>query len=210
MNIEYLIYDLERKQASLDQVTAKLEEICTKLPEAKYLLTAPGVGVATVAGFLGEMGPLSRFDSPKQIRKSAGLSLVESSSGKHIGQSGISHRGRKRLRHVLFDAGLMAAAKNPEFKALHEHYTTRTRNASEEEAVDYSHQYPSDASKLIRVFYALGVKWQEYDPKKVQRDIRQSDDVGSQAKQCSIAAHSNLITNGSYRIVKHDYQFGSS
>ncbi len=71
------------------------------------MLSIPGVGVGTVTGFLGETGELSRFRNPRQIQKLAGLSLVECSSGKHQGQTRISHRGRKRLRHLLFDASLM-------------------------------------------------------------------------------------------------------
>lgn len=44
----------------------------------------------------------SRFDDVKEIQKLSGMGLVSCSSGKHKGQTKISHRGRKRLRYWLF------------------------------------------------------------------------------------------------------------
>lgn len=52
-----------------------------------------GVGITTAAGFVAEVGDISRFTHPSQIQKLAGLNLVESSSGKHKGQTTISKRG---------------------------------------------------------------------------------------------------------------------
>ena len=92
------------------------------------MLAIKGIGVITVAGFLAEVGDVRRFESPRQIQKLAGLSLRENSSGKHKGQTTISKRGRSKLRAVLFNAAIPLIAKNPEFKSLHEYYTTRANN----------------------------------------------------------------------------------
>ena len=51
---------------------------------------------------MAEMGDVSRFDDVKEIQKLSGMGLVSCSSGKHKGQTKISHRGRKRLRYWLF------------------------------------------------------------------------------------------------------------
>lgn len=61
----------------------------------------PGAGENTLSGILAEMGDISRFDDVKEIQKISGLGLVACSSGKHKGETGISHRGRKRLRYRL-------------------------------------------------------------------------------------------------------------
>jgi len=47
----------------------------------RYILSIPGIGIVTAAGILGEIGDPSRFESWKQIRKYAGLNLIEDSSG---------------------------------------------------------------------------------------------------------------------------------
>ena len=71
------------------------------------------------------MGDISRFDDVKEIQKLSGMGLVACSSGKHKGQTKISHRGRKRLRYWLFQAAKSAVSHADEFKQLHEYYTTR-------------------------------------------------------------------------------------
>ena len=52
--------------------------------------------------FVGEVGDINRFDSYEQIRRYAGLNLVENSSGTHKGKSTISKRGRSLLRSILY------------------------------------------------------------------------------------------------------------
>lgn len=77
---------------------------------------------------LAEMGDISRFDDVKEIQKLSGMGLVACSSGKHKGQTKISHRGRKRLRYWLFQATKSAVVHADEFKQLHVYYTTRANN----------------------------------------------------------------------------------
>ena len=74
------------------------------------------------------MGDISRFDDVKEIQKLSGLGLVACSSGKHKGETKISHRGRKRLRYWLFQAAKSAVAHAEEVKELHVYYTTRPDN----------------------------------------------------------------------------------
>lgn len=74
------------------------------------------------------MGDISRFDDVKEIQKLSGLGLVACSSGKHKGETKISHRGRKRLRYWLFQGVKSAVAHAEEFRELHIYYTTRADN----------------------------------------------------------------------------------
>ncbi|WP_240159659.1 IS110 family transposase [Paenibacillus aceris] len=62
------------------------------------MLAIKGIGKDTIAGFLAEIGDIRQYHHPKQITKLAGLNLKTNSSGKHIGQTQITKRGRKRLR----------------------------------------------------------------------------------------------------------------
>lgn len=67
----------------LEVVNRVLDETILKIQYVKKLLAIKGVGIITIAGFRREVGDIRRFDSPKQIKKYAGLELVENSSGKH-------------------------------------------------------------------------------------------------------------------------------
>jgi len=121
-----LQYDLYGKQE--ESLMTEVLQILEKIPGTKQMMSIPGIGVLSVAGFLAEVGDLSRYDHGQQIIRLAGLNLTENSSGKRKGKTGISKRGRSRLRGILFRAMLPMVAKNEEFKALHDYYTTRNQN----------------------------------------------------------------------------------
>jgi len=57
-----------------------IEELAYQIPGFPEMLKIKGIGLVTAAGFIGEVGDISRFEHPKQIQKLAGLSLKENSS----------------------------------------------------------------------------------------------------------------------------------
>ena len=144
----------------------KRQELALQVPGGNEMLTIKGVGITTAAGFIAEVGDISRFSHPNQIQKLAGLNLVESSSGKHKGQTTISKRGRSRLRSILFKVIMPLVAKNDEFKALHKHYTTRRENPLKKKQ-----SLILLCCKLIRIFYALINKRVAYSPEKLIKNI---------------------------------------
>ena len=167
MEIRMLIEDYESRNARLQEIMTLIEELVKKIPMTEKLLAIKGVGIKTVSGFLAEVGDISRFKSPKELQKLAGLALVENSSGKHKGETTISRRGRKRLRYLLFEVAMSLVAKNREFAELHNYYTTRKQNPLKK-----MQSLMVVAAKLIRVFYAMLTKGVDYDPKKMSGDIR--------------------------------------
>ena len=128
------------------------------------------------SGILAEMGDISRFDDVKEIQKLSGMSLVACSSGKHKGQTKISHRGRKRLRYWLFQAAKSAVAHAEEFKQLHVYYTTRTSNPLKK-----MQSLIVIACKILRVIYTILKTGTKYDPEKMLRDIKRPMDEVIQA-----------------------------
>lgn len=134
----------------------------------KYLLSIPGIGVVTAAGFLGEVGDPTKYEHGKQIQKLAGYNLVEQSSGQKRGQRSISKRGRPGLRNLLYQAGLILVAKNKEFKALYQYLLTRPVNPLKKKQA-----MVAVALKLLRVMFALITKKETYDPTKVLGEYRQ-------------------------------------
>lgn len=135
---------------------------------ADNLLSIKGVGVITAASFLGEVGDLSRYGDWRQLRKLAGFNLIENSSGKHKGKTGISKRGRPGLRCILYQASLTLVAKNPEFKELYRYLKTRRENPLKSQQA-----LVAIACKLLRVMFTLVKENRLYDPERVLGAYRQ-------------------------------------
>ncbi len=150
-------YDLIQQQ--LNQLEAQIAKLLAEIPGATQMLRIPGLGLSTVAGFLAEVGDLSLFTSWHQIRKLAGLNLKEDSSGKHKGKTVISKRGRSRLRALLYRGVFILAAKNSEFKLLHQHFKTRVNNP-----LKPKQSLVALCGKLIRILFTIGTRHVDYDP----------------------------------------------
>ena len=160
-------YDLLTRQ--LEDLMNEVMGLLDQIPGSEEMLTVPGVGITTLAGFLAETGDLSKYDHSQQIIRLAGFNLRENSSGKKKGKTTISKRGRPRLRALLFRAVLPMVAKNPEFKALHQYYTQRGINPLKKKQ-----SLVALCGKLIRVLFTLGTKRMSYDATDVLGPVRQA------------------------------------
>ena len=160
-------YDMFTRQR--DEIITQVEQLLNQIPGTKEMLSVPGMGVTTLAGFLAEVGDLQGYDHGQQIIRLAGLNLRENSSGKRKGKTGISKRGRSRLRALLFRAILPMVATNPEFKALHHYYTTRPCNPLKKKQ-----SLIALCGKLIRVLYTLGTKQVQYNAEDLMGPLRKS------------------------------------
>lgn len=167
MELEMLLEDFKTKESQLEKVTAVMEEMTMQVPNAEKLLSVRGVGLVTAAGFIAEVGDISRFKEPKQIQKYAGLELVENSSGKHKGKTTISKRGRKRLRRILYQVILPLIRSNNEFREIYDYYRNRIKNP-----VKGRQAMIALCCKLIRVFYAMLKNGVNYDAEKLKSDIQ--------------------------------------
>lgn len=170
MNLWQLLDQLELLTKQLDEVNVQIQITLAEIPEAAKLLQIPGIGMVVAAGFLAEVGDVRRFTDPKQIQKLAGLAVTENSSGQKKGRSGISRRGRKRLRWVMYQAAMCAVKSNSEMKKLHQYYTERKKNP-----LKPMQSLMAVAGKLIRVFFGIIKHNGKYDPVKLQKDIRRAE-----------------------------------
>jgi transposase len=164
-----LLDDYESKMRQYEKTMKLVEELMQQVPGVSEMLKIKGVGLVMAAGFIAEVGDISRFDHPRQIQKLAGLNLKENSSGKHKGKTTISKRGRKRLRAILFQGIMPLVASNEEFKELHKYYTTRKENPLQKKQ-----SLIVLGCKLIRIFYALLTKQVAYDSQKMMKDIQRA------------------------------------
>ncbi|CVK21931.1 MULTISPECIES: IS110 family transposase [Sporomusa] len=170
MELSILLEDYARKSKQYETVMELVEKLVEQIPSVDKLLKIKGLGLVTIAGFLAEVGDISRFSHPKQIQKFAGLNLKENSSGKHRGKMTISKRGRKRLRAILFRAMLPLVAKNAEFRTIHGYYTTRKNNPLKK-----IQSLILLCCKLIRVIYAVLTKGIGYEAEKLLCDMKKAE-----------------------------------
>lgn len=170
--MQVLLEDYKRKKNQYESLMTLVEQLMGKITGVDKLLKIKGIGTVTVAGFLAEVGDISRFDSPKQIQKLAGLALKENSSGKHKGKTSISKRGRKRLRALLFQGVMPLVGKNKEFRSIHEYYTRRQSNPLKKKQ-----SLIVICCKMIRLFFAILSTDQPYDSQKLLGDIKRSTEL---------------------------------
>ena len=161
---------------ALDGIEAELHQKCREIPYAENILEIRGIGENILAGILAEMGDITRFDDASEIQKLSGLGLVACSSGKHKGETKISHRGRKRLRYWLFQAAKSAVSHGEEFKELHAYYTTRKDNPLKK-----MQSLIVIACKLLRIIFTILRTGCRYDPMKMHRDIKRPKRAVAQA-----------------------------
>ena len=167
IELRILLADYERYTAREKELMALIEEKIGEVPYVDKLLEIRGIGLKTVIGFVAEVGDIKRFDDPKQLQKLAGYAIVRNQSGKHKGESHISYRGRKRLRYVLYEAAVSVVGHSPEFRSIHQYYTTRDRNPLKK-----MQSMIAVACKLIRVFYLILQTGVTYNAEKMMEDIR--------------------------------------
>lgn len=165
--VKWFAEQIVRLDGQLAEIESSLHEKCMEIPNAENILEINGIGGNILAGVLAEMGDISRFDDVKEIQKLSGMGLVACSSGKHKGQTKISHRGRKRLRYWLFQAAKSAVAHAPEFKKLHVYYTTRAMNPLKK-----MQSLIVIACKILRIIYTILKTGTKYGPEKMLKDIK--------------------------------------
>ena len=160
------VADIERLSGEIAEIEAELATKCREIPNAENILAICGLGETITAGILAEMGDIDRFDDAKEIQKLSGLGLVACSSGKHKGQTKISHRGRKRLRYWLYQGAMSLVAHNEAFRQLHVYYTTRAENPLKK-----MQSLIVIACKLLRIIFVILKKGVQFDAERMLKDI---------------------------------------
>ena len=168
--VKWFVRQIMELDAELAAIEDQINQKCQEIPYAGNILGISGIGENILSGILAEMGDISRFDDVKEIQKLSGLGLVACSSGKHKGETRISHRGRKRLRCWLFQGAKSAVAHAEEFKELHTYYTTRAENPLKK-----MQSLIVIACKLLRIIYTILKNGTAYDPEKMLMDIRRPE-----------------------------------
>lgn len=158
----YILDEIKDLKGKLAYIDRRLKCYLDQTQYSKYLLSIPGVGIVTAAGFLGEVGDISKYKNAKEIIKLAGLNLIEISSGQKKGLKKLSKRGNSMLRCLLYQCAVIAIAKNAQIKRYYE-YQVKTKNKMK--------MLVAVQCKLARIMFALLKYKKYYDPLVVAQNI---------------------------------------
>ena len=109
---------LNQQVGTLDAAVQKAAE---ENPQAKLLMTQPGVGPNTALAFVLTIGEVRRFPRGKQIGSYLGLIPREESSGGRQKLGAISKQGNRLLRSLLVEAAQNAVRCDPGFRKQYLH-----------------------------------------------------------------------------------------
>lgn len=156
MRLDDLLNQLDLLDQQIKKCDQAMDALISSLDIGEYLTSVPGVGKVIAASFIAETGDLNRFDDWKQIRKMAGLNLVEQSSGQHKGKTKISKRGRPDLRRIIYLIGDKGMLVSPEMRAYYNYLRHRPTNQ-----LKHQQAILAVGLKLMRIMFHV-VKYKEF------------------------------------------------
>lgn len=133
--------------ASRKKVAESRDELLSQMPEARLLMSLPGLGAVTCATFLAEVGDVSRFPNASKLASYAGLAPKVRQSGKTIHSVTKPRGGNRRLKRVL----VLSAGKSVQFCEESRAYYERKRS----EGHSYGSCMMALARRRLNVMYAM-------------------------------------------------------
>lgn len=113
-----IIAGLKKQIQTLDK---SIESLCAIIPEARSLMSVPGIGPVYTAGLIAEIGQIDRFDNEAQLAKYAGLYWKVSQSGTFRAErTPRTHTGNEYLRYYLIEAANSVKRCDPVYRAYYQ------------------------------------------------------------------------------------------
>jgi transposase len=148
---EDLLQLLDGLNPRIAELTQAIEQQAEKSPQARLLMTHPGVGALTALAFVLIIGKAERFQCGKQISCYLGLVPMEESSGERRRLGHITKQGNSLLRFLLVEAAQATTRTVPEWRSKYIHLMMRRGRKIAKVAM---------ARKLaIRLFWMMRQGW---------------------------------------------------
>jgi transposase len=116
---------LDRLNPTIAELSQAIEQEAEKFPEARWLMTHPGVGPLTALAFVLIIGRAERFQCGKQIAAYLGLVPLEDSSGNRRRLGHITKQGSSMLRFLMVEAAQVTVRSLPEWRSKYFHLMMR-------------------------------------------------------------------------------------
>jgi transposase len=146
----------------IEQIDAQIDQAASAFIEYHCLLTIPGFGPYVSALVLAKIGDPFRFENRGQVVKMAGYDLSANRSGKSSDKATpvISKKGSNALRYALYQAALIASARNSNFIR----YFTNTLKGREKERGIKVKMRVKLAAKMLIIAWTLMKKRIDFNP----------------------------------------------
>jgi len=116
---------MDRLNPTIAELSQAIEQEVEKCPEARRLMTHPGVGPLTALAFVLIIGEADRFQCGKQVASYLGLVPLEDSSGNRRRLGHITKQGSSMLRFLLVEAAQVTVRSLPEWRNKYLHLMMR-------------------------------------------------------------------------------------
>jgi len=117
-----MIDQLDREIHALDR---QLQQMARQDPDARCLMSIPGIGAFSAMVLKAEIGDIRRFRDKKSLCNYAGLVPVIRESANHKRTGGITHAGSGILRWVMSEAAMTATRYSPAARVWFERLAKR-------------------------------------------------------------------------------------
>ena len=164
---EDLLQLLDRLSPTIAELTQAIEQEAEKCPQARRLMTHPGVGALTALAFVLIIGTTERFQCGKQVGSYLGLVPLEDSSGERRRLGHITKQGNSLLRFLLVEAAQVTSRTLPEWRSKYMHLTMRRGRKIAKVAM---------ARKLaVRLFWMMRQGWDYQQVMKFGSHVEQPE-----------------------------------
>src|SRR5271165_47634 len=116
---------MDRLNPTITELSQAIEQEVEKCPEAKRLMTHPGVGALTALAFVLIIGKADRFRCGKQVASYLGLVPLEDSSGNRRRLGHIPKQGSSMMRFLLVEAAQVTVRSLPQWRSRYFHLMMR-------------------------------------------------------------------------------------
>jgi transposase len=157
--VRFALADLAHLRGELAVVEARMVDVLDRLGLTELVTSIPGVSAVGAAAILAETGDPTRFTDARALVKHAGLCPRDNESGTYAGKTGISRRGRPRLRLAAWRAVFPVIRHNPVLAARHAHLTGRA-----EHPLTDTQARVAVAASLLRQLHAVLVTRTPWNP----------------------------------------------
>ena len=177
-----------RQIAFLDREIADVERLIAKQmlhsPDARRLMTVPGVNLVATAAFLAAIGDIGRFSSSRRLVAYLGLDPKVRQSGEQPARSGrITKRGSASARWALVEAAWSAVQQPGPLRAFYERI--RGRRGFGKIAV------VAVARKLAALFWSLLLARRGLRPPATLADRQEAAPARDPRRRANAQGHAN-------------------
>lgn len=152
-NLDGYLALLEQFNRLIKEASIRIRQSVKKQPQAKLLMTIPGISYLTSHLLLAEIGDISRFPSAQKLCSYAGLVPSVHQSGQHLFYGRITKQGNKYIRWAMVEAAQTAIRHD---ESLRRFYLRLSLKRGKNKAI------VACARKLLVGIYYMLQKNQEY------------------------------------------------